>query len=53
MPDGGRVILMTDITDRREAEARFLAAAESIPDGLAILDAEDRFVFYNSRYPGT
>ncbi len=51
MPDGGRVILTTDITGRREAEARFLAAAESIPDGLAILDAEDRFVFYNSRYP--
>ena len=52
MPDGGRVLLTTDITDRREAEARFLAAAESIPDGLAIFDAEDRFVFYNSRYPG-
>ncbi len=51
MPDGGRVLLTTDITDRREAEARFLAAAESIPDGLAILDSEDRFVFYNSRYP--
>ena len=51
MPDGGRVLLTTDITDRREAEARFLAAAESIPDGLAIFDAEDRFVFFNSRYP--
>ena len=51
MPDGGRVLLTTDITDRREAEARFLAAAESIPDGLAIFDGEDRFVFYNSRYP--
>ena len=51
MPDGGRVLLTTDITDRREAEARFLAAAESIPDGLAIFDAEDRFVFVNSRYP--
>jgi PAS domain S-box-containing protein len=51
MPDGGRVLLTTDITDRRDAEARFLAAAESIPDGLAILDSEDRFVFYNSRYP--
>ena len=51
MPDGGRVILTTDITERRDAETRFLAAAESIPDGLAILDSEDRFVFYNSRYP--
>ena len=52
MPDGGRVLLTTDITDRRDAEARLLAAAESIPDGLAIFDADDRFVFFNSRYPG-
>ena len=58
MPDGGRVLLTGDITPRKTAEARlmeseqrFLAAAESMPDGLAILDAEDRFVFYNSRYP--
>jgi PAS domain S-box-containing protein len=58
MPDGGRVLLTTDITARREAEerswaseARFLAAAESIPDGLAIFDAEDRLVHHNSRYP--
>ncbi|MEK0083028.1 PAS domain S-box protein [Benzoatithermus flavus] len=58
MPDGGRVILTTDVTAQREAEAalraseaRFLAAAESIPDGLAIFDAEDRFVYFNSRYP--
>ena len=44
--------------DRRAYEARLAAseerlkaAAESIPDGLAIFDAEDRFVFVNSRYP--
>ncbi|MFO1039845.1 MAG: PAS domain S-box protein [Geminicoccaceae bacterium] len=35
----------------RASEARFHAAAESIPDGLAIFDAEDRFVYWNSRYP--
>lgn len=47
-----------DITDARQAEqalreseARFLGAAESIPDGLLILDPEDRIVFYNSRLP--
>lgn len=34
-----------------EAEARFLAAVDSIPDGLAIFDAEDRLVFHNRRYP--
>ena len=54
MPDGGRVMLTTDITERARGRGeRFLAAAESIPDGLAIFDAEDRFVFYNSRYPDT
>ena len=38
----------------REAKAsqdRFVAAAESLMDGLAIYDAEDRLVYFNSRYP--
>ena len=46
-----------DITDARraeqalrESEARFFGAAESIPDGLMILDPEDRIVFYNGRH---
>ena len=58
MPDGGRVLLTTDITARKEAdeqlrdsEQRFLAAAESLPDGIVIFDAEDRIVFHNSRHP--
>ena len=34
----------------RESEARFFGAAESLPDGLMILDAEDRIVFYNDRH---
>ena len=33
------------------SEARLKAAAESIPDGLAIFDPDDRLVFHNSRYP--
>ncbi|MEO1020495.1 MAG: ATP-binding protein, partial [Pseudomonadota bacterium] len=33
------------------SETRFLAAAESIPDGLAILDADDRIVYFNARLP--
>ena len=34
----------------RESEARFFGAAESIPDGLMILDPEDQIVFYNERH---
>ena len=33
------------------AKERFLAAAESMADGLAIYDAEDRLAFFNARYP--
>ena len=40
-----------DVTERVAAEARFLAAAETLPDGLAIFDAEDRLVYHNRRYP--
>ncbi len=34
------------------SETKFLAAADSMPDGLAILDAEDQIVFYNSKFAG-
>ena len=54
----GFVAYMRDLSGQRRAEAalraseaRFQAAAESLPDGMAILDAEDRVVFYNSRHP--
>jgi PAS domain S-box-containing protein len=40
-----------DVTERVAAEARFLAAAETLPDGLAIFDPEDRLVYHNRRYP--
>jgi len=35
----------------RASTDRFLAAAESLMDGLAIYDAEDRLVYHNGRYP--
>ena len=35
----------------RLAEARLRAAAEALPDGLVILDRDDRIVYFNSRYP--
>jgi PAS domain S-box-containing protein len=37
--------------DARATQDRFLAAAEALVDGLAIYDAEDRLVYFNSRYP--
>ncbi len=40
---------------RRElavVNSRFETAAESLQDGLAIWDADDRLVYHNSRYPG-
>ena len=37
--------------DARASQDRFLAAAESLADGLAIYDAGDRLVYFNSRYP--
>ena len=30
----------------------FRDAVESLPDGLAIFDAQDRFVYFNAHYPG-
>ncbi|HEX2529556.1 MAG TPA: PAS domain S-box protein [Geminicoccus sp.] len=33
------------------SEVQFLAAANSMPDGLLITDAEDRIRFFNKRYP--
>lgn len=37
--------------EARASHERFLAAAESLRDGLAIYDAEDRLVYHNVRYP--
>jgi PAS domain S-box-containing protein len=37
--------------DARASQDRFVAAAEALMDGLAIYDADDRLVYFNSRYP--
>ena len=37
--------------EARASHERFLAAAESLVDGLAIYDAEGRLVYHNNRYP--
>ncbi len=50
-PDGGRVGLRVDITALKRAEQRALAdrsaAMEASQDGIAITDAEGRFVYMN------
>lgn len=51
MPDGGRVELRVDITNLKQAEQRALAdraaAMEASLDGIAITDADGRFVYTN------
>ncbi len=39
--------ILTDIDDRKRAEARLLDAIENIPDGLTLWDADDRLVMRN------
>ncbi|PCH69174.1 MAG: hypothetical protein COC12_09415 [Rhodobacteraceae bacterium] len=57
MPDGGRVMVYTDITefkhrevDAQAASQRFEEAIEAISSGFALWDADDRLVTCNSRY---
>lgn len=57
MPDGGRVMVYTDISEfkQREAEAQaasqlFEEAIEAISSGFALWDAEDRMVTCNTRF---
>ena len=57
LPDGGFVTAFTDITDikqteeeLRRTETRLMDAIESIPEGFALFDSEDRLVLYNKRY---
>jgi PAS domain S-box-containing protein len=38
---------LTDIDDRRRAEARLLDAIDNIPDGLCLWDADDKLVMRN------
>lgn len=46
-----RDALEREVARLRAVEARARAAADALPDGLAIFDAQDRLVFHNARYP--
>jgi PAS domain S-box-containing protein len=48
--DGGYVGIWTDITAVKLAEQRLLAAIDSMADGFALFDAEDRLVCYNQGF---
>ncbi|HKP23995.1 MAG TPA: PAS-domain containing protein [Dongiaceae bacterium] len=48
--DGGYVGIWTDITAVKVAEQRLLAAIDSMADGFALFDAEDRLVYYNKGF---
>ena len=57
LPGGGFVTTFTDITDikqteeeLRKTEARLMDAIESIPEGFALFDSDDRLVLYNKIY---
>jgi adenylate cyclase len=56
VPGGGFISMYTDITERRRAEAlveqsraRLADAIESISDGFALWDRDDRLVLFNKR----
>ena len=50
MPDGSTVSISIDITKRKRAEQRLHDAIETISDGFAFYDADERLVLANSRY---
>jgi PAS domain S-box-containing protein len=57
LPGGGLIAVYTDVTKRvraeeeaRAAHQRLRDAFEVVPEGLALFDAEDRYVLWNSKY---
>ncbi len=57
LPEGGTAIISTDITERKRAEEaqrrseeRLRGAVESLQEGFALFDAEDRLVLINDEY---
>jgi len=49
-PEGGCVVIFTDVTALKRAEKRFVDAVESMSDAFVLWDAEDRLALHNSAY---
>ena len=49
-PEGGSIGVRLDITALKQAQQRLLDAIESISEGFALYDAEDRLVLFNQKY---
>ncbi len=53
-PLGGRLIAIEDVTDRHNTEERarsmFVDALESLREGVALWDDDERLVFFNQKY---
>ncbi|WP_162914559.1 PAS-domain containing protein [Desertibaculum subflavum] len=52
-PDGGRVMVGTDITAMKRTEMRLRQAIESIPDAFALFDAQGNLAMHNTRFRET
>ncbi|MEX2641959.1 MAG: PAS-domain containing protein [Acetobacterales bacterium] len=48
--DGDIVVLRTDVTAQRRAEARLQDAIDTINEGFALYDADDRLVLFNNEF---
>ena len=55
-PDGGRITIVTDVTEReqaqtalRESEERLSAVLEASPVGVSIFDSDDKRIYVNTR----
>ncbi|CCQ74080.1 PAS-domain containing protein [Magnetospira sp. QH-2] len=50
IPKGGAIVQWTDATDRMRYDIRLRSAAESIADGFAVWNADDRLELFNENY---